>query len=362
MIAAWVIGSRCSVSAKLPDYQVAPECTHPTVYPGSSTRLVVSSDAMGDRLTVDVWFPPTYSAVSSQGFPVVYAHDGQNLFDPSISFANVAWELDSTGARLAEEGRIQAPIIVGIHNRGSKDLRPNDYFPEKAIRYIPETDGSLIWTTCASGFSGDEYAAFVATELKPLIDHLYNTDSGRDHTFTVGSSMGGLASLYLFCEYPEVFGGAASLSTHWIGSCEMNSDYSLQPDPVCAGALLDYMAACLPDPEGRRLYLDQGTAGWDADYLEYESAARDIAGNRGYSIDNGTLMTYDAVGAWHNEWFWQKRAYRPLTYLLGKQAGGVEKTEICDSDGPYYDLHGNPVTGHLSRGIYIHNGVKLLLQ
>lgn len=364
MTVLWLVAGVSSAGAKLPDYYVASESTFPSVNPGSSVRLIVSSDALGDRLTVDVWFPPTYSASASGGFPVVYAHDGQNLFDPSLSFATVAWELDNTAARLAARGEIQTPIIVGIHNRGAKNLRPNDYFPEKAIQYISETDKSLIWSTCAAGFYGDEYAAFIAAELKPLIDNLYNTNSDRKHTFTMGSSMGGLASLYLLCEYPEVFGGAACLSTHWIGSFKMNPDYSLQPDPVCARALLDYMAACLPDPQGRKLYLDQGTTGWDADYIGYEAEARAIAGNHGYSVDNGTLMTYDAIGAGHNEWFWQQRVDKPLTFLLEKQTGGVAEieTDTSGAGGFYYDLQGRRITGRPERGIYIRDGVKTLVK
>ena len=352
-----------SALAALPEYTERKE-NAPTVSPGSSTRLIVESESLGDKITVDVWFPPTYDAGPVDGFPVVYVHDGQNLFDPSLSFSSVAWELDRTAANLARDGKISAPIIVGIHNRGSKNLRPNDYFPEKAVDYIPESskDASLIWSTCQAGFYGDEHAAFVATELKPLIDSLYNTNSGRSKTFVMGSSMGALASLYIMCEYPDVFGGAACLSTHWIGSFKMNADYTLQDDPVCGRAVLDYMANHLPAAGDHILYLDQGTVGWDGDYLQYEASARTIAGKYGYSVADGTLMTYDANGAGHNEWYWQQRASLPLAFLLSNLTGGISaiETEGENSEVPLYDLSGRRVPTMTLPGVYIKGNTNIL--
>lgn len=356
----------CDVTANagLPEYSVAPADSFPSVSPGTSERLIVKSECLDEEMTVDVWFPPSYNFSVPDGFPVIYAYDGQNLFDPALSFANVAWELDKTAGTLAEKGEIAAPIIVGIHNRGGKNFRSNDYFPEKAVGYISDSDkdSSLIWQTCAAGFYGDEHAAFTATELKPLIDYLYNTNPDRDHTFAIGSSMGALASLYLMCEYPDIFGGAACLSTHWIGSLVMNPDYTLQDDYVCARAILDYMDEKLPEAAHRKLYLDQGSTGWDADYLAYESEARDIARNHGYSEEDATLMTYDATGSGHNEWFWQQRADRPLKFLLGNLSSGV--TEIEDSvpyrTAPIYDLSGRIVKSRPAHGIYIQSGKKIL--
>lgn len=355
-----------AASGQLPAYQEAPSAVFPSVFPGTSTRLIVKSDSLGDDMTVDVWFPPSYGSKMSARFPVIYTFDGQNLFDPSLSFANVAWELDKTAAVLADKGEIKAPIIVGIHNRGAKNLRPNDYFPEKALRYIAESEkeSTMIWETCPEGFNGDKHAAFVALELKPLIDYLYNTSTDVTHTFALGSSMGALASLYLLCEYPEIFGGVGCMSTHWIGSFNLNPDYTLYPDPICADAVLAYFDENLPEPKQRKLYFDQGTTGWDAEYLPYESDAREIAARHRYHGSDGTLMTFDAIGAGHNEWFWQQRAERPLKFLLGDLSSSVEVTEIGDngSSDILYNLQGFPVVGHPSSGIYIRNGKKVLIK
>lgn len=328
------------------------------------SRLLFDSEALDDEITVDVWTPSSYDPLRGEGYPVVYVHDGQNVFDPEQAFAGVAWELDDIADRLADNGEIEAPIIVAIHNRGARNLRANDYFPEMSLEYIATEDKprTYIYETCRDGFFGDEYTAFVATELKPLVDSQYNTSSER--TYTVGSSMGALASLYLFCEYPGIFKGAACLSTHWIGSFKLNSDYTLTDDPVCASAIFEYLDNNLPQPTGRKLYFDQGTEGWDADYLKYESSAREIATGDAYDCASGSLMTYDATGAGHNEWFWQQRADKPLKYLLGISSASADGA-VCNPDSaelPLYDLQGRIVVGSPSPGLYIRNGKKVLIK
>ena len=127
----------------------------PAVTDGSIKRYEVSSASLNDKIIVDVWVPEGYDGTdTSVTYPVIYAHDGQNLFDPKLSYANVAWEIDATATRLISDGSIIAPIIVGISNRGAKGLRANDYFPEKAIQYIPESerDKTLIYDTCKDVF------------------------------------------------------------------------------------------------------------------------------------------------------------------------------------------------------------------
>ena len=302
-------------AVELPAYTEMPESEIPAVDGGTARRFIVKSKCLGADVIVDVWVPDIYKT-ENKAFPVLYVHDGQNLFDPELSFSKVAWELDRHAGRLSGEGAIEAPVIVGMHNRVA--CRPNDYFPEKALGYIAEGDlgKTEIHRTCNTGFSGDKEAAFVATELKPLVDHLYRTNPAPSHTFVMGSSMGALASLYLMCEYPDVFGGAACLSTHWIGSLSINDDFTMNDDPVCARAILDYMEASLPADGKHRIYFDRGTLDWDAVYGRYETDARDIARKNGYLEADGTLMTFDAVGARHNEWYWQQRVERPLVYLL----------------------------------------------
>lgn len=184
-------------------------------------------------------------------------------------------------------------------------------------------------------------------------------------TFAIGSSMGALASMYLLCEYPEIFGGAACMSTHWIGSLNLNSDYTMNDDEVCANAILQYLSDNLPSDSQHRLYLDQGTTGWDAGYLKYEVVAREIVRGKGYTEENGQLYVYDARGAGHNEWYWQQRIFIPLKFLLSKSAieAGSDAVVVpaadCGNDGLIYDLSGKSYPfsqfGSLPGGVYIVN-------
>lgn len=303
---------------QLPVYHEITTGNLPQGHPGKVRRYSVHSAELNDDMIVDVWTPEGYDENADKYYPAIYVHDGQNLFDSSFAFAGVAWEIDSRLQQLADNGKAKAAIAVGIANRGAAGLRPSDYFPEKALNHISaeERSATKIFETCRAGFYGDEHAAFVAKELKPLVDYLYRTNPDRDCTFAMGSSMGALASLYLMCEYPDIFGGAAALSTHWIGSLDLNTDYTMNDDPVCAAAVLACFEAGLPNPAGHILYLDCGTTGWDACYRDYENSARRIAAAHGYSEQQGSLMTYDDAGAGHNEWFWQQRIDKPLTFLL----------------------------------------------
>lgn len=116
-------------SAKLPEYNIITSQVPASSY-GKITRLAVTSENLGGKVIVDVWTPAQYDSDSNRRYPVVYAHDGQNLFDGSFSYAGVPWGIDKACAGLAGDSDFAMPIIVGINNRGAEGLRPNDYFPE----------------------------------------------------------------------------------------------------------------------------------------------------------------------------------------------------------------------------------------
>lgn len=356
-----------SAAASLPKYEIINSNSPVSSY-GSITRLAVDSENLDGKVIVDVWTPAGYDSSSANRYPVIYAHDGQNLFDASFSFAGVPWGIDKACFHLKSDPDFVMPIIVGINNRGAEGLRPSDYFPEKALDYIsPEQkSNTFIYDTCDDLFLGNEEAAFVAKELKPLVDSLYNTDPGISSTFAMGSSTGALASIYLLCEYPEIFGGIACMSTHWIGSLNLNPDYTMNTDDVCANAILQYLNDHLPFDGLHRIYMDQGTIGWDSGYLEYEAIAREIVRNKGYNEETGSLCVYDAEGAGHNEWYWQQRVRIPLGFLLLREAidkSGMDglsvSTEISTSVNYIFDLTGKRYPSsafeRLPAGIYIQN-------
>ena len=151
------------------------------------------------------------------------------------------------------------------------------------------------------GFKSDAYLAYLTRQLKPAIDARYRTLPGRDDTFVMGSSMGGLISAYAIAEYPEVFGGAACVSTHW---------------PAGDGAAIDWLAANLPDPATHQIYFDYGTATLDALYPPLQ-ARMDAAMRTAGWVEGENWVTRRFEGAEHNEAAWAARADIPLTFLLG---------------------------------------------
>jgi predicted alpha/beta superfamily hydrolase len=163
-------------------------------------RLLKGVDGgdLGNRRDLLAWLPPSYRR-GRRRYPVLYFHDGQNLFDPLTSFAG-DWRLDETMRALAREG-IEA-IVVGISNTGR----------ERNAEYNPFPDATI------GPGRGDAYLRFVAETVKPLVDDSFRTRAEPEHTGIVGSSLGGLISLYAFFARPELFGMAGAFSPSlWIG-------------------------------------------------------------------------------------------------------------------------------------------------
>jgi predicted alpha/beta superfamily hydrolase len=152
----------------------------------------VRSPQLRNTRDIQVYLPPSYKA-SGRHYPVIYMHDGQNLFDPELSFAG-EWGVDETMERLAPVGF--EGIVVAIPNMGG----------ERAHEYSPWVDPR------GGGGKGDAYLDFITDTLKPQIDRRFRTLRDREHTGIVGSSMGGLISLYGFLRTPGVFGFCGAMS------------------------------------------------------------------------------------------------------------------------------------------------------
>ena len=145
--------------------------------------------------TISVWLPPGYDLATEQRYPVLYMHDGQNLFDPETAFAGNPWWADEVAEREVRAGRVRPLIIVGIANTVD---RIREYGPRQFDEN--ESDRSR------------DYGRFVVEEVKPFIDATYRTRPDGENTGVGGSSMGGLVSLYLCRWYPDVFHRCAALS------------------------------------------------------------------------------------------------------------------------------------------------------
>jgi len=155
----------------------------------------------------------------------------------------------------------------------------------------------------------DAYLKFLVKELKPFIDSTYHTDKEKSSCLLAGSSMGGLISVYGMCEYPEVFGGAACLSTHWIGT------FSVLDNPIPT-VFMDYLSQHLPDPATHRLYFDRGTETLDNLYEPYQTVADAIVRATGYTGSSFSSNVFP--GADHSERSWALRLDQPMVFLLGK--------------------------------------------
>lgn len=280
---------------------------------GRIDRHYVYSPQMRDTITVDVWLPPSYGS-GADSLNVVYMHDGQNLFDRTTTWNHQTWNMDSVATALSRRHDMEAPLIVGIHSMNA--TRIGDLMPVKALEYYSQEAGGAPAGNFADGvmLRGDSYADFVAGTLKPMIDSLYSVKRGMEHTSVMGSSMGGLMSVYMLCEYPSVFGNAACLSTHWAGKITGG-----RGDDHFGKAMYDYLAANLPRDGRHRIYFDRGTETIDALYGYWDDKIINLAETLGYTRP-GMLDSFVDQGASHEENSWERRAARPLRFVLSPPA------------------------------------------
>ncbi len=292
-----------ALQAQAPATTVAPPLPQVTV--GRIERLSGLPWRHVDARPVDVWLPADYSP--AKRYNVLYLHDGQMLFDASKSWNKQAWNVHLAVDRLVQQGRLPDTLVVGIWNNGK--FRHSEYYPQKFLPFVPAATRTLLVEKALQGKpQSDAYLRFVVEELKPAIDARYATRPGPEHTFIMGSSMGGMISIYAMNEYPGVFGGAAGLSTHWIGGHEPNSALPL--------AAFNYLQRHLADPATHRLYMDHGTTELDALYAPYQAFIDLIVKDRGYTAANSLSRVFEGTG--HNENAWAARLDVPLLFLMGR--------------------------------------------
>jgi predicted alpha/beta superfamily hydrolase len=263
-----------------------------------------------DARNVDVWLPDGYSA--KKKYAVLYMHDGQMLFDAATTWNKQEWGVDETIGRLIKEGKIKETIVVGVWNNG--DYRHSEYFPQKVLTDIPaETREFIISKQLKNKPQADNYLKFLVEELKPYIDKNFSTRQDRKNTFIMGSSMGGLISIYAICEYPSVFGGAAGISTHLPLILAENVDGQ---NDVIAASFRTYLEKNLPKANTRKIYFDYGDQTLDALYPPLQKKVDDLIKAKGYTEKNWTTRSFP--GESHSEESWAKRLDIPLEFLLAK--------------------------------------------
>lgn len=256
---------------------------------------------------VDVWLPPEFDR--RRRYATLYMHDGQMLFDARQTWNGKAWHVDRVAAQLIANKVLEDFIVVAIANDPQR--RHAEYFPQQALAHLqpPALRRRFIDEALGGTPAGDAYTRFVAEVVKPAVDARYPTLNARAATFIMGSSMGGLASLQALCEYPKIFGAAACLSTHWIGSFERNDEIP--------AALLEYLRRKLPAADQIRIYMDRGTRDLDALYDSAQAKVDAMLAEKGHSPPVFISKVFD--GATHDETAWSARLAEPLTFLLGRE-------------------------------------------
>jgi predicted alpha/beta superfamily hydrolase len=248
----------------------------------------VYSPQLDNYRPIYTYLPPSYQTQPWKRYPVVYMHDGQNLFDEQTSYLN-EWCVDETMEQFAREGH--EAIIVGIAN--ALDERINEY--------APVTDERL-----GRGGKGDAYLDFLFETIKPMIDSEFRTQAGPDTTALAGSSMGGLISLYGFLRNPETVGLAACLSSSlWFGQQDLFALFEQFPHRT------------------GRLYLDIGWLERDDDFeephentmLSTNRAMHALLQRQGYSKKQ--LMYLEDRKGTHTEKVWARRFPFALRFLFG---------------------------------------------
>jgi predicted alpha/beta superfamily hydrolase len=216
---------------------------------------------------------------SDEKYPVLYMHDGQNIFDPSTCGFGVDWQVDEALDSLTKQGKVQKMIVVGIYN---------------SINRRSEYSHSDL---------GREYMKFIVTNVKPMIDKKYRTKPERDFTYTAGSSMGGLISFMFLWEYNDVFSKAGCFS------------------PVFKIDKFDYVSIVKKTSESKRsftAYIDNGGVALDARLQPGVEEMVYTLDKLGYKENVDLIVNIDPK-ADHNETAWAKRVPTFLLDLFGTQ-------------------------------------------
>jgi predicted alpha/beta superfamily hydrolase len=244
---------------------------------------------LDNRRTLTVWLPPGYEG-SGDRYPVLYLHDGQNVFDAARSASGVSWDAHVTAASLIRAGRLRPLILVGI-----------DSTPQRLDEYAVYRDAAE-----KAGGRGESYARFVLDEVKPFVDANYRTLPDRRHTAVAGSSMGGLISLTMARLHPDRFAlcGAVSPSLWWARCRELR-------EAEAPGVWL-----------GRtRFWVDMGTreGGGGRDRAAVGRARRLVASFRAAGLVQGRDFYYwEVAGGEHHEAAWAARFDNMLLFFFGR--------------------------------------------
>jgi predicted alpha/beta superfamily hydrolase len=258
----------------------------------------VRSAFLGRTRHVEIWLPPGYDSAPATRYPVLYMHDGQNLFDPRLAFGGVDWGVDEAVVRLVGQGAIPPIIVVGVWNTADR------------------------WKEYSPWHGASDYARFLIEELVPRVNREFRTLTGPANTAVMGSSMGGLLSYYLVTYHPEVFGACGCESTHFPLSeavaAQVFPGFTPAGTPDTTPYIIRDIAGGLGAPPGARYRFDYGSMGLDSAYAPTHEAVRAWLLRQG-RVEGRDFVVQRYQGATHNETSWRARLDDQLVFLFGRE-------------------------------------------
>lgn len=242
-----------------------------------------------DNRQVWVYLPPSYKECPDKDYPVLYAMDGQNVFEKGTAFQGQEWQMDEAAQRAMAQGKMREAIIVAVSNGG----------PKRIEEYSPKADPKY------GGGGAEKFAQFLTKDLKPQIDETYRTQAGPENTGVLGSSMGGLFSLYMGLAHSNTFGLVGAISPSlWFAEKDMIAQWKNHP----------------PTQRPDKVWLDMGDNESPSDHdkngvpdtLDNTRALRDVL----QAQNQKGLMYHEIAGATHSEGSWSERIQDVLQGLL----------------------------------------------
>jgi enterochelin esterase-like enzyme len=249
---------------------------------------------------VDVWLPPGYPQQAP--YAVIYAHDGQMLFDAAVSWNRQAWEFDRIGAELIESSAVRPFIVVGVHNGGAR--RHSEFYPQAVLPALSDAQRK---DAIEGEPAADAYLDYLVQTLRPQIAARYAVSAEPQDQFLLGSSMGALISLYGVLRDPQHWGGAAAISVHWPGA-------EPKPDAPFALAFRAWIAGRLPELGRQRIWMDHGTETLDVHYPPLQALADRVF--EASTLPRAQWVGREYTGTDHSEKSWSARLADPLRFLL----------------------------------------------
>jgi predicted alpha/beta superfamily hydrolase len=246
--------------------------------------------------TIDFWVPDGGSD------HVLIAHDGQNIFDRKTASFLYTWKLTQASIRIARELKQTPPLIIGVFHSSSKadpHGRGKDLCPEDPFREGMQPTNSPSMT--ASDLHGNKYLQTIFDEILPELARKTSTSISPNKTAMIGSSMGGLATLYSAIKFHDRFHTALALSPHWT---------------LAGNPLIDWMIPKLPRDSAIRIWMSRGTKGLDAEYEPFQDRVDRMMEDLGWDSKRFMSKVYHRTA--HNERSWASYVDEPLRFWLNK--------------------------------------------